>query len=72
MLDAQHCYDAVERRDGTSDGRFFTAVRTTGIYCRPSCAARTPRRENVTFFEDRREAVAAGYRACKRCHPDDL
>jgi AraC family transcriptional regulator of adaptative response/methylated-DNA-[protein]-cysteine methyltransferase len=50
---------------------FVYAVRTTGIYCRCSCAAKTPRRENVVFFDDASGAKAAGYRACKRCHPDD-
>ena len=71
MLDPDRCYEAVEARDAQFDGRFFTAVRTTGIYCRPTCSARIPKRENVTFFRDRSEAAAAGYRACKRCHPDD-
>lgn len=57
-------------RDASADGTFVIAVRTTGIYCRPSCGARRPRRENVEFFGDRAGARAAGYRACKRCRPD--
>ena len=72
MLDAERCYEAIERRDASFNGSFFTAVRTTGIYCLPSCSARTPKRENVRFFEDARAAEAAGYRPCKRCHPDNL
>jgi AraC family transcriptional regulator of adaptative response/methylated-DNA-[protein]-cysteine methyltransferase len=62
-------YDAVVRRDTTYDGIFFTAVRTTGIFCRPGCPARTPQRENVDFYRSTREALFAGYRACKRCRP---
>ena len=57
--------------DATYDGRFVTAVRTTGIYCRPSCRVRTPLLRNVTFLPDPATARAAGYRACLRCHPDD-
>jgi AraC family transcriptional regulator of adaptative response/methylated-DNA-[protein]-cysteine methyltransferase len=56
-------------RDASADGSFYTAVATTGIYCRPSCPARHPRRENVTFFDKPDEAEAAGYRPCKRCKP---
>lgn len=57
--------------DATYDGRFVTAVRTTGIYCRPSCRARKPLTKNVTFMADAAAARAAGYRACLRCHPDE-
>src|SRR4051812_27560394 len=64
------CYKAVSSRDARFDGRFVTAVRTTGIYCRPSCPAQTPKRENVSFFPRPAAAAAAGYRACKRCRPD--
>ena len=64
------CYKAVSSRDARFDGRFVTAVRTTGIYCRPSCPAQTPKRENVSFFARPAAAAAAGYRACKRCRPD--
>ncbi|UDY22697.1 AlkA N-terminal domain-containing protein [Nocardioides sp. Kera G14] len=69
-LDPQVCYKAVRSRDGRFDGRFYTAVRTTGIYCRPSCPARTPAFRNVTFHPSAASAQAAGYRACKRCLPD--
>src|SRR3954471_15077886 len=68
--DFDTCYRAVSSRDARFDGRFVTAVRTTGIYCRPSCPAQTPKRENVTFFPRPAAAAAAGYRACKRCRPD--
>lgn len=63
---------AVLRRDRSFDGRFVTGVLTTGIYCRPSCAARHPSRANVRFFSSGAEARAAGLRACKRCLPDDV
>lgn len=65
-------WDAVLRRDRAWDGRFVTGVLTTGIYCRPSCAARHPARANVRFFADGAGARAAGLRACLRCRPDDL
>jgi AraC family transcriptional regulator of adaptative response/methylated-DNA-[protein]-cysteine methyltransferase len=63
---------AFERRDRTWDGRIVGGVRTTGIYCRPSCPARRPKRENVEFFPDGAAARAAGFRACLRCEPDDV
>lgn len=63
---------AVLRRDRAFDGRFVTAVLTTGIYCRPSCAARHPLRKNVRFFAGAQQAAATGLRACKRCRPDDV
>ncbi len=63
-------YRAIASRDRRFDGQFCTAVRTTGIYCRPSCPARTPRRENVAFYETSAAAHDAGYRACKRCLPE--
>ncbi|HEU4811537.1 MAG TPA: AlkA N-terminal domain-containing protein [Nocardioides sp.] len=69
-LDAESCYRAVKSRDRRFDGVFYTAVRTTGIYCRPSCPARTPAFQNVTFHPSAAAAQAAGYRACKRCLPD--
>ena len=69
-LDAESCYRAVKSRDRRFDGVFFIAVRTTGIYCRPSCPARTPAYENVTFHPTAAAAQSAGYRACKRCLPD--
>jgi AraC family transcriptional regulator of adaptative response / DNA-3-methyladenine glycosylase II len=68
--DHERCYRAVASRDGRFDGRFVTAVGTTGIYCRPSCPAQTPRRENVRFYPCAAAAVAAGFRACKRCRPE--
>jgi AraC family transcriptional regulator of adaptative response / DNA-3-methyladenine glycosylase II len=69
-LDRESCYRAVKSRDRRFDGVFYTAVRTTGIYCRPSCPARTPALANVTFHPSAAAAQAAGYRACKRCLPD--
>jgi len=60
---------AVERRDAGADGRFWYSVETTGVYCRPSCGARLPRRENVSFHATCAAAEAAGFRACKRCRP---
>jgi AraC family transcriptional regulator, regulatory protein of adaptative response / methylated-DNA-[protein]-cysteine methyltransferase len=65
-------WQAVKRRDSAFDGTFFFAVRTTGVYCRPSCASRPAKRENVSFFQNSAEAEKAGYRACKRCRPDQL
>jgi AraC family transcriptional regulator, regulatory protein of adaptative response / methylated-DNA-[protein]-cysteine methyltransferase len=65
-------WQAVVARDTAADGHFLYAVRTTGIYCLPSCPSRPARRENVSFFEDFRAAEAAGYRACKRCGPNVL
>ncbi|HXN10924.1 MAG TPA: bifunctional DNA-binding transcriptional regulator/O6-methylguanine-DNA methyltransferase Ada [Steroidobacteraceae bacterium] len=62
-------WQAVQQRLPAADGQFFYAVRTTGVYCRPSCPARRPRREHVQFFEEACAAEQAGYRACKRCHP---
>jgi AraC family transcriptional regulator of adaptative response/methylated-DNA-[protein]-cysteine methyltransferase len=63
---------AFERRDRSWDGRVIGAVTTTGIYCKPSCPARRPKREHVLFFEDAEGARAAGYRACLRCRPDEV
>src|SRR5215207_10098962 len=70
MLDEERCYRAVKGRDPRFDGWFYTAVRTTGIYCRPSCPAVTPKRANVRFYPTAAAAHAAGFRACKRCRPD--
>jgi AraC family transcriptional regulator of adaptative response / DNA-3-methyladenine glycosylase II len=69
-LDREACYRAVSSRDRRFDGFFFIAVRTTGIYCRPSCPARTPALRNVDFHPTAAAAQAAGFRACKRCLPD--
>ena len=68
--DQDRCYAAVAGRDRRFDGVFYTGVLTTGIYCRPSCPAVTPRRRNVRFFPSAAAAQAAGLRACKRCRPD--
>ena len=62
-------YDAFARRDASYDGIFFMGVRTTGIFCRPGCPARTPARSNVEFYASTRDALFAGFRACKRCRP---
>jgi AraC family transcriptional regulator of adaptative response / DNA-3-methyladenine glycosylase II len=68
--DFERCYRAVRSRDPRFDGWFITAVTSTGIYCRPSCPAVTPRRENVRFLRSAAAAQRAGFRACKRCRPD--
>ena len=70
IADDEAAYRAVQTRDTRFDGQFVTAVRTTGIYCRPACPARTPLRHNVSFFPTPAAAQAAGYRACRRCLPD--
>src|SRR5271170_1164910 len=62
-------WQAVLARDGRQDGHFVFAVSSTGVYCRPSCPARRPRRENVAFFCKPEQAEKAGYRACLRCRP---
>lgn len=61
---------ALAARDAAADGAFFYSVRTTGVYCRPSCAARPARPENVAFHATTEDAEAAGFRPCKRCKPD--
>src|SRR5688500_10602885 len=71
-IEADEAWAAVLRRDRAFDGRFVTGVLTTGIYCRPSCAARHPGRANVRFFAGGEEARAAGLRPCLRCLPDDV
>lgn len=71
-LDPDAAWRAFEARDRHSDGRFVGAVKTTGIYCKPSCPARHPKRENVLFFRTPEEARAAGFRACLRCTPDQV
>jgi AraC family transcriptional regulator, regulatory protein of adaptative response / methylated-DNA-[protein]-cysteine methyltransferase len=70
MIDPDFAFAAFDRRDRAIDGQFVGAVKTTGIYCKPSCPARRPLRKNVEFFEGPAEARAAGYRACLRCLPD--
>jgi AraC family transcriptional regulator of adaptative response / DNA-3-methyladenine glycosylase II len=69
-LDHEQCYRAASSRDARFDGWFIVAVRTTGIYCRPSCPAVTPKRKNVEFYRSAAGAQHGGYRACKRCRPD--
>ena len=69
-LDAASCYRALTSRDARFDGRFFTAVTTTGVYCRPVCPARTPARANVRFYGCAAAAEADGFRPCRRCRPD--
>ena len=69
-LDREACYRAIQSRDARFDGRLFTGVRTTGIYCRPICPARTPKLENVVFYSCAAAAQAAGFRACLRCRPE--
>jgi AraC family transcriptional regulator of adaptative response/methylated-DNA-[protein]-cysteine methyltransferase len=64
-------WQALQRRDSAADGVFYFSVRTTGVYCRPSCAARQPRRENVRFHATPAEAERAGFRPCKRCRPNE-
>lgn len=71
-IDDDEAWQAVLMRDRAFDGRFVTGVLSTGIYCRPSCAARHPRRANVRFFADATGARAAGLRPCLRCSPDDV
>jgi AraC family transcriptional regulator of adaptative response / DNA-3-methyladenine glycosylase II len=69
-LDQEACYRAVLTRDARFDGRFFGCVKTTGIYCRPVCPARTPKRENMFFVVTAAAAEEAGFRACLRCRPE--
>lgn len=71
MISEGLAWTAFERRDRSFDGRFVVAVRTTEIYCKPSCPARRPKRENVRFFSGGDEARAAGFRPCLRCRPDE-
>jgi AraC family transcriptional regulator of adaptative response / DNA-3-methyladenine glycosylase II len=68
--DFERCYQAALSRDPRFDGWFFGAVTSTGIYCRPSCPAVTPKRENMRFYPSAAAAQQAGFRACKRCRPD--
>ncbi|HLI65326.1 MAG TPA: AlkA N-terminal domain-containing protein [Caulobacteraceae bacterium] len=69
-LDHDACYRAIQTRDARFDGRLFTGVKTTGIYCRPVCPARTPKRENVNFYPTAAAAQEAGFRPCLRCRPE--
>ena len=69
-LDSDEMWRAVVSCDGAYDGRFFYAVKTVGVYCRPSCKSRTPLRRNTLVFESAAAAEEAGFRPCKRCRPD--
>jgi len=71
-LDPDTAWAAFMRRDRSWDGRVIGAVKTTGVYCKPSCPARRPKREHVSFFESGEQARAAGYRPCLRCKPDEV
>ena len=68
-IDSEQAWRQVQTRDTAADGHFVYAVASTGIFCRPSCPSRRPARANVRFFADPDAAIAAGYRACRRCHP---
>jgi len=70
VLDTTEMWNATRCRDATYDGAFVFAVKTTGVYCRPTCASRPAKRENVSFFPTPEAAERAGFRACKRCRPD--
>jgi methylphosphotriester-DNA--protein-cysteine methyltransferase len=72
LPDADLLYDSLIARDGRFDGLALVCVRTTGIYCRMICPARTPKRENVVFRATVADCEAAGFRACKRCRPDQM
>lgn len=67
----ERIYATVARQEGTYDGLYYTGVHTTGIFCRPSCRARTPKPENVSFYTSIRDALDAGFRPCKRCKPEE-
>src|SRR5215207_9170571 len=69
-LDSDACYRAFRTRGARFDGRLFVGVKTTGIYCRPICPARTPKRENVSFYACAAAAQEAGFRPCLRCRPE--
>ena len=71
-LDADTAWAAFMRRDRAWDGRVVGAVKTTGIYCKPSCPAKRPKREHVAFYATGEEARSAGFRACLRCKPDEV
>ncbi len=72
IVDSARAWAAMQARDRSFDGKFVTGVLSTGIYCRPSCAARHPKRENVRFFAKAEQAEAAGLRPCLRCRPNDV
>src|SRR6202051_1031257 len=69
-MDSIACYRAISTRDARFDGRLFVGVKTTGIYCRPICPARTPKFANVSFYPSAAAAQSAGFRPCLRCRPE--
>src|SRR5512147_1726643 len=71
FADDEERWAAVVRRDRSADGAFYYSVRTTGVYCRPGCAARRARRDNVAFHPTPEAAERAGFRPCRRCRPDE-
>ena len=71
-MDFEQRYRVMETRDDRYAGEFFAAVSSTGIYCRPGCPARMPKRENVSFYPTAAAARSNGFRACLRCHPDEV
>ena len=70
LAEQDACYRALQARDARFDGRFFTGVTSTGIYCRPVCSVRLPKRENCRFFAHAARAESAGFRPCLRCRPE--
>ena len=72
LPDRDTMYEALVNKDSTFEGVFFAAIRTTGIFCRPTCTARKPKPENVEYYPDTKSAIANGYRACKVCHPMEM
>ena len=69
MLTEKVMYNALLKKNSSFDGIFYVAVKTTGIFCRPTCTAREPKRENVGYFDTSRDAILNGYRPCKICLP---
>lgn len=69
MMNSKEKYEFIGKRDTMHDGSFYTAVKTTKIFCLPSCSAKKPNRENVIFYNTKDEAIGNGYRACKVCRP---
>src|SRR5260370_39232433 len=69
MLDAERCWEAIQKRDRSQDGQWFVGVVTTGVYCRPSCPSRHALRQNVRFYTTSQEAERDGLRPCLRCRP---
>jgi methylphosphotriester-DNA--protein-cysteine methyltransferase len=69
MLNDQEKYDFIGQKNTKYDGVFYTAVKTTGIFCLPSCRAKKPKKENVIFYDIREEVLKNGFRACKVCNP---